>query len=101
MEQLISTPVTAREILVGKLVPYFAIGLADAALCVGVGIGWFAVPFRGTVATLFVATALFLVVVLGIGFMISVAIRIRHNRLTILPNARKCHGATFTRYCRT
>jgi ABC-2 type transport system permease protein len=75
MEQLISTPVTAREILVGKLVPYFAIGLVDAALCVGVGIGWFAVPFRGTVATLFVATALFLVVVLGIGFMISVAIR--------------------------
>jgi ABC-2 type transport system permease protein len=74
MEQLISTPVTAREILVGKLVPYFVIGLVDAALCVGVGVGWFGVPFRGTVGALLVATALFLVVVLGIGFMISVAI---------------------------
>jgi ABC-2 type transport system permease protein len=74
MEQLVSTPVTAREIMVGKLIPYFLIGLIDAALCVAVGIGWFQVPFRGTVATLFVATALFLTVVLGIGFMISVAI---------------------------
>jgi ABC-2 type transport system permease protein len=74
MEQLVSTPVTPREILVGKLVPYFVIGLVDAALCVGIGIGWFGVPFRGTALTLFVATALFLVVVLGIGFMISVAI---------------------------
>lgn len=74
MEQLVSTPVTAREIMVGKLIPYFLIGLIDAALCVAVGIGWFQVPFRGTVVTLFVATALFLTVVLGIGFMISVAI---------------------------
>jgi ABC-2 type transport system permease protein len=74
MEQLVSTPVTPREIMVGKLIPYFLIGLVDAALCAVVGIGWFQVPFRGTVATLFVATALFLTVVLGIGFMISVAI---------------------------
>jgi ABC-2 type transport system permease protein len=74
MEQLVSTPVAAREIIVGKLLPYFAIGLFDAALCVALAIGWFDVPFRGTFATLFVATALFLVVVLGIGFAISVAI---------------------------
>jgi len=74
MEQLVSTPVTAREIMIGKLIPYFVIGLVDAALCVVIGVGWFQVPFRGTLVTLFVATALFLVVVLGIGFMISVAI---------------------------
>jgi ABC-2 type transport system permease protein len=74
MEQLVSTPVTAREIMVGKLVPYFTIGLVDAALCVGMGVGWFGVPFRGTVGTLLVATTLYLIVVLGIGFMISVAI---------------------------
>ena len=74
MEQLVSTPVTAREIMIGKLVPYFVIGLVDAALCVSFGVGWFGVPFRGTVATLLVATALYLVVVLGIGFAISVAI---------------------------
>jgi len=74
MEQLVSTPVTGREIMVGKLAPYFAIGLADAALCVGTGVFWFEVPFRGTVGTLLVATALFLIVTLAIAFMISVAI---------------------------
>jgi ABC-2 type transport system permease protein len=74
MEQLVSTPVTAQEIMIGKLIPYFVIGFVDAALCVVAGIGWFQVPFRGTVFTLFVSTALFLTVVLGIGFMISVAI---------------------------
>jgi ABC-2 type transport system permease protein len=74
MEQLVSTPVTAREIMIGKLIPYFGIGLFDAALCVAFGVGWFKVPFRGTLATLFVATALFLVVVLGIGFVISVVV---------------------------
>jgi ABC-2 type transport system permease protein len=74
MEQLVSTPVTAREIMIGKLVPYFGIGLLDAALCVGFGVGWFGVPFRGTIGALVVATALYLVVVLGIGFVISVAI---------------------------
>jgi ABC-2 type transport system permease protein len=75
MEQLVSTPVTAREIMVGKLVPYFVIGLVDAALCVGIGIGWFGVPFRGSLVTLFVATSLFLIVVLGVGYVISVAVR--------------------------
>jgi ABC-2 type transport system permease protein len=74
MEQLVSTPVTAREIMIGKLAPYFAIGLVDAALCMSFGVGWFGVPLRGTVGTLLVATALYLVVVLGIGFVISVAI---------------------------
>jgi len=75
MEQLISTPVTSREVMLGKIIPYFGIGMADAALCFVVGVWWFGVPFRGTILSLFVATALFLVVVLGIGFMISVAIK--------------------------
>ena len=75
MEQLISTPVTAREVMLGKLAPYFVIGMADAALCLVLGVFWFGVPFRGTVVALFMVTALFLIVVLGIGFMISVAVR--------------------------
>jgi len=75
MEQLISTPVTSREVMLGKIIPYFGIGMADAALCLAMGVWWFGVPFRGTVLSLFLATALFLVVVLGTGFMISVAIK--------------------------
>jgi len=75
MEQLISTPVTSREVMLGKILPYFGIGMADAALCCVMAVWWFGVPFRGTMVALLASTALFLVVVLGIGFMISVAIR--------------------------
>jgi len=75
MELLISTPVTPMEVMLGKLVPYFVIGMLDATFCLAVSVLWFGVPFRGTLATLFLATALFLIVVLGIGYLISVNIR--------------------------
>lgn len=75
MEQLISTPVTAIEVMLGKLIPYFVIGLADAAFCLLSAAFWFGVPFRGSIATLLVTTALFIIVVLGIGYLISVRIR--------------------------
>lgn len=72
MEQLISTPVTSLEIMLGKLMPYFIVGLFDAGVCVVLAIFWFQVPFRGTVMALFVTTALFLVALLCLGFFISV-----------------------------
>lgn len=72
MEQLISTPVTSWELMLGKLIPYFAIGIFDVGLCATLAIGWFDVPFRGHLSTLFVSSALFLVVVLGMGYFISV-----------------------------
>lgn len=73
MEQLIATPVTALEIMIGKLAPYLAIGLADATLCAIFAVAWFRVPFRGGIGTFFFITTLFLIVILGIGYMISVA----------------------------
>jgi ABC-2 type transport system permease protein len=72
MEQLISTPVTAMEIMFGKLVPYFVLGMFDAILCALIAIYWFHVPFRGSWATLLVASAMFMIVVLSMGFLISV-----------------------------
>jgi ABC-2 type transport system permease protein len=72
MEQLISTPVTPLEVLLGKLVPYFVIGMLDAGLCVSIGTVWFEVPFRGSYLTLFGSSALFLTVVLSQGYFISV-----------------------------
>jgi len=71
MEQLISTPVTALEVTIGKLIPYFVIGGIDTAICAAVAIYWFEVPFRGTVLMMVVASTLFLAVVLFIGFWIS------------------------------
>jgi ABC-2 type transport system permease protein len=72
MEQLISTPVTALEIMLGKLLPYFVIGMVDVGLSTALAVYWFRVPFRGTIATLFLSSALFLIVMLLLGFCISV-----------------------------
>ncbi len=72
MEQLISTPVSAMEIMLGKLTPYFVLGMFDVLVCVLLAIYWFHVPFRGSFVTLLISSALFLVVVLSLGFFISV-----------------------------
>jgi ABC-2 type transport system permease protein len=72
MEQLISTPVTAMEIMLGKLAPYFVLGMFDVAVCAVIAISWFHVPFRGSYITLAVSSALFMIVVLSLGFLISV-----------------------------
>ena len=72
MEQLISTPVTSLEIMLGKLVPYFTIGMFDVIVCALIAIYWFHVPFRGSFLTLLLSSAMFMVVVLSLGFFISV-----------------------------
>jgi ABC-2 type transport system permease protein len=75
MELLISTPAKPSEVMLGKLIPYLVLGWIDAAFCLLIAVFWFDVPFRGTVFTLFLTTTLFLVVVLSIGYLLSVAIR--------------------------
>ena len=72
MEQLISTPVSAMEIMLGKLAPYFVLGMFDTVISAVIAIYWFQVPFRGSWLTLMAASALFMVVVLSLGFFISV-----------------------------
>jgi len=74
MELLISTPVTPMELLIGKLLPYFGIGLVDALICLLFAVFWFDVPFRGGLAALLFTTSLFLVVVLSVGYFISVVV---------------------------
>ncbi len=72
MEQLISTPVSAAEIMFGKLVPYFVLGMGDTIISALIAIYWFRVPFRGSFLTLLGSSAMFMVVVLSLGFFISV-----------------------------
>jgi ABC-2 type transport system permease protein len=73
MEQLISSPVTPLEVTVGKLIPYFVLGLTDTAFCGLIALLWFRVPYRGAVVLMFTASALFLAVVLLLGYWISAA----------------------------
>jgi ABC-2 type transport system permease protein len=75
MEQLAATPVHPTEVILGKLLPYFGIGLFDTMVAVLIGTTVFQVPFRGSVLLLSVNTSLFLVGALGLGIFISAAVR--------------------------
>jgi ABC-2 type transport system permease protein len=72
MEQLISTPVKGRELILGKLLPYFIIGMLDMLLAVLMGEFIFQVPLRGNVALLFGMAAIFLAGALSLGMVISI-----------------------------
>jgi len=75
MEALMVTPVSVHEILVGKIVPYFILGMGGMALSVIMAVWQFDVPLRGSAWVLFLATALFLLTALGMGLLISTAAR--------------------------
>lgn len=72
MEQLIATPVKGHELILGKLLPYFAIGMLDVLLAVLMGEFMFHVPLRGNAALLFAMAAVFLVGALSMGMVISI-----------------------------
>lgn len=72
MEQLISTPVKGAELILGKLLPYFAIGLLDVLLAVVMAEFLFHVPMRGSPVLLFAIAAVFLVGALSMGILISI-----------------------------
>ncbi|NVD42342.1 ABC transporter permease [Ensifer sp. HO-A22] len=73
MEAMMATPVSAAELLAGKLLPYFLLGLASMTLCVLLAVFLFGVPFRGSVAALYALSATFLMPALGQGLLISAA----------------------------
>ncbi|MDR6668469.1 ABC transporter permease [Rhizobium sp. 1399] len=73
MEAMMATPVTSAELLAGKILPYFLLGLASMTLCVLLAVFLFGVPFRGSVAALYALSAAFLVPALGQGLLISTA----------------------------
>jgi len=71
MEALMSTPVSIRELVIGKVAPYFLLGMLSMALCVLVSVFIYDVPLRGSVWLLALASAIFLFCSLGLGLMIS------------------------------
>lgn len=75
MEALMVTPVTAKELLIGKLLPYFVLGLGSLVLSVTMAVWLFGVPLRGSLLLLFLTSSLFLLTALGMGLTISTAAR--------------------------
>ncbi|MGD0518007.1 MAG: ABC transporter permease [Thermoguttaceae bacterium] len=72
MEQLISTPVKGPELVIGKLIPYFTIGLFDVLLGVLMSKFLFHVPLRGNVVFLFGMAIIFLIGTMSWGILISI-----------------------------
>jgi ABC-2 type transport system permease protein len=75
MEQLVATPVSRLEVVIGKLLPYLAIGLVDVAACTVLGVVLFDVPFRGNVLLFSILSFAFLTGALGLGMFISAVAR--------------------------
>jgi ABC-2 type transport system permease protein len=62
-------------VIIGKLVPYFILGMGGLVLAVGMALFLFGVPLRGSLWVLFATSALFLVTALGMGLLISTVAR--------------------------
>ncbi len=75
MEALLVTPLSMQEVIVGKLLPYFILGMGGLALSVSMALFLFGVPLRGSLLVLVLASALFLVTALGMGLLISTVAR--------------------------
>jgi ABC-2 type transport system permease protein len=86
LEALFVTPVQADEILLGKTIPYFVMGMVGLALCILAAQFLFDVPLRGSVWLLTGVSMLYLLVALGIGLLISSAVKSQFvaSQLTLL-----------------
>jgi ABC-2 type transport system permease protein len=70
-DQLLVTPLRPAEILLGKALPGFIIGLVEASAIIAIAVFWFDIPLRGQLLTLYTGLLLFLLSAIGIGLMIS------------------------------
>jgi ABC-2 type transport system permease protein len=75
LEALIVTPVRTDEILIGKTVPYFVLGMIGLALCMFSAKFLFGVPLRGSPLLLIAVSMLYLLVSLGVGLLISTLVK--------------------------
>ncbi|CQR75036.1 ABC transporter permease [Sporomusa ovata] len=71
MEQIIVTPISPFEFILGKTMPSIMIGFANVAFITLLGVFWFNIPVRGSLLLLFLSTTLFLMTTIGIGLLIS------------------------------
>jgi ABC-2 type transport system permease protein len=91
IEQLMVTPITPPELILGKVVPYVAIAFFDLAEILIIGVVWFGVPIRGSVTLLLAICTLFLLTTLGLGILISTMARTQQEAMylsffTLLPS---------------
>ncbi len=79
LEQMFVTPILATEYLIGKLTPYATLATAQMLLVAAGGLLWFRVPFNGDPAVVLVGLTLFMFICLGLGLLVSLVSRTRHQ----------------------
>ena len=77
MESILVTPLRRLDILLGKILPYYVLGMLGMLLSVLVGVTLFEVPFRGSITALLLLGSVFMLASLGFGLLLSAAIRVQ------------------------
>lgn len=77
MEAILATPLRPREFLLGKLLPYYGLGMGGLALSVVLGVMLFDVPFRGSLLALILTGSLFMLASLGLGLFLSATLKVQ------------------------
>lgn len=81
MEQLVVTPLRPTELIIGKTLPFFLVGLIDLTLIFLVGTLWFQIPFRGNIVLLAFSAVFYLINALSVGILISTISRTQQQAL--------------------
>jgi len=71
IEQILVSPITPFEFILGKTLPFALICLGEVILVMSVAVFWFGIPVRGSIPLLFGAACLYMLTTLGIGLLIS------------------------------
>jgi len=83
LEQLMVTPIRPYQLIIGKLLPFTVIGFVDVVIVLAIARFWFGVPLAGSLALLFVLSALFILTTLGLGLFISTIAKSQQQAMLI------------------
>jgi ABC-2 type transport system permease protein len=83
MEQLLVTPLTPGQLIVGKLIPYALVGLVEVLTVLPVTLFWFRVPLRGSSVALLLLTLPYMLCTLGLGLLISTLARTQQQAMML------------------
>jgi ABC-2 type transport system permease protein len=83
IEQLNVTPITKRQFIAGKLLPFWILGLLEFAVGLGIARAAFGIPMEGSLGLLFAATGVYLIVALGVGLWISTIVDTQQQAMFI------------------
>jgi ABC-2 type transport system permease protein len=83
LELLINTPVSTTQLMIGKVVPYIAIGLIQLAIIIAVGGLLFKIPVRGSVLELYAAASVFIAANLSLGLFVSTVVNTQFQAIQV------------------